>query len=335
MSLTKQIHVYASGTDAFYNEAEQQIHERLLTLYSLRKKIVAWIEKLEDGKSVGNQLENYTLDDLKSWKKEVNNLVKQEKENLTKLLDANLSSTEPRVLNEQALNDKNIISLFESSLTRALEIKTNELSEDIFVISVYFFQVFESLVKHGFLYKGEKYIFFTASAGQIRQKKAVFLRESSFKRIEQKIMCGLTIEEINAKGGMNQNKFLAYLALMNSATEPWEDFDIDKSIVVDDFETEVYGEVDYIDYNTYEITRKKMKVPIPVMDGAGLIRNGATRMVRLSWIKGLLIEFPFDEFIKEKCPNGKCIVTDIYGEEHDILGEDIQYIFTKSQFKLH
>lgn len=36
---------------------------------------------------------------------------------------------------------------------------------------------------------------------------------------------------------MNQNKFLAYLALMNSATDVWQDFDIDKSIVVDDWET--------------------------------------------------------------------------------------------------
>ena len=335
MSLTKQIHVYAIGTDAFYNEAEQQVHERLLTLYALRKKITTWIEKLEDGKSVGNQLETYTLDDLNTWKKETNNQIKQEKENLTELLDASLGSTESRVLNEQVLSEKNVISLFESSLTRALEIKTNELSEDIFVVSVYFFQVFESIVKHGFYYKGEKYIFFTASAGQIRQKKAVFLKESSFKRIEQKIMCGLTIEEINAKGGMNQNKFLAYLALMNSATEPWEDFDIDKSIVVDDFETEIDGEVDFINYETYEIERKKMKVPIPHMDGAGIMQTGTTRMCRLPFVKGLMIHTDFHSFIKEKCPDGDCVVYDIYGEPHKIIEEDIQYIFTKSQFKLH
>ena len=60
-------------------------------------------------------------------------------------------------------------------------------------------------------------------------------------------MCGLTIEKINEKGGINPNKFLSYLALSNSATDPWNDFDIDKSIVVEDFETNVQGEVDYID----------------------------------------------------------------------------------------
>lgn len=65
-----------------------------------------------------------------------------------------------------------------------------------------------------------------------------------------------------------------------------------------------------------------------------MMLDGPTRMVRLPWIKGLLVQFPFDKFIQEKCPNGKCIVTDIYGEEHDILAEGIRYIFTKSQFKL-
>ena len=62
--------------------------------------------------------------------------------------------------------------------------------------------------------------------------------------------------------------------------------------------------------------------------------DGPTRMVRLPWIKGLLVYFPFDKFIQEKCPDGRCVVTDIYGEEHDILREGIRYIFTKSQFKL-
>lgn len=120
----------------------------------------------------------------------------------------------------------------------------------------------------------------------------------------------------------------------NSATDVWEDFDIDKAIVVDDFETLVNGEVDYIDYQTYEITRKQMDVPINQMDGAGICLDGPTRMCRLPWIKGLLVHFPFDKFIKEKCPGGTAIVKDIYGQEHDIIAENIRYILTKSQFKL-
>lgn len=132
-----------------------------------------------------------------------------------------------------------------------------------------------------------------------------------------------------------KRKFLAYLALTNSATDVWKDFDIDKSIVVDDFETNVRGLVDYIDSNTYAITRREMDVPICHTDGCGMMNSGPTRMTRLVWLKGLLVQFPFRDFIKKYCPDGECMVYDIYGKPHKIIEEDIQYIFTKSQFKLH
>lgn len=312
MALNKQIHLFSIATDAFYTEEEQYRHKRLLKLYKARQK-----------------------KDIQPWrKKAINRIIKKEKNKLTDLLNAHLEKKESRQLNKSALCDKNIISLFESSLTRALNLKTNELTKDLMILNVFFFQVFEDLVKYGFECEGERYIFLTASAGQIRTKRAVFVKESAYEQIVKRLMCGLTIEDINDQGGINTNKYLAYLALNNSATEVWEDFDIDKSIVVDDFETCVEGEVDYIDDVTYEITRKKMGVPIPHMDGCGIMLDGPTRMVRLPWVKGLLVTFPFDKFIQEKC-GGKAIVTDIYGQEHDILAEGIKYIFTKSQFKLY
>ena len=312
MALNKQIHLYSIATDAFYTEDERYRHKRLLKLYKARQK-----------------------KDIQPWrKKAINRVIKKEKNKLTDLLNAHLERKETRQLNQSALCDKNIISLFESSLTRALNLKTNELTKDLMILNVFFFQVFEDLVKYGFECEGERYIFLTASAGQIRTKRAVFVKESAYEQIVKRLMCGLTIEDINDQGGINTNKYLAYLALNNSATEVWEDFDIDKSIVVDDFETCVEGEVDYIDDVTYEITRKKMGVPIPHMDGCGIMLDGPTRMVRLPWVKGLLVTFPFDKFIQEKC-GGEAIVTDIYGQEHDILAEGIKYIFTKSQFKLY
>ena len=312
MALDKILYLYSAATDAFYTQEEQYIHKRLLKLYKARQK-----------------------KNIPQWRKKcINRLVKKEKNKLTELLDQHIEKKETRRLNVNALSDKNIISLFESSLTRALDLKVNELTKDLMIVNVFFFQVFNDLVKYGFDYEGERYIFLTASAGQIRTKRAVFVKKSAYDKIEQRLMCGLSIEDINAQGGINTNKYLAYLALNNSATEVWEDFDIDKSIVVDDFETMVEDEVDYIDENTYEITRKRMNVPIPHMDGCGIMLDGPTRMVRLPWIKGLLAQFPFDKFIQEKCVDGKCIVTDIYGEEHDVLAEGIRYIFTKSQFKL-
>ena len=53
-----------------------------------------------------------------------------------------------------------------------------------------------------------------------------------------------------------------------------------------------------------------------------------------------LSQIPFSEIagknlvIEEKC-DGKAIVYDIYGNPHDVVKENIKYIFTKSQFKLH
>lgn len=324
MSLNRQCFLYSVCTDAFYESEEQEIHKRLLKLYSLRKL-------LKDSKLMAK---NEIANDYDFWKKSVNILIKAEKDKLSEILNRRLNDRTPRVLNPDALKDKAIISLFESSLTRALGIGQNELTQDLFILNVFFFQIFESLVKDGFIYNGHKYVFLTASAGQIRTKRAVFIREDRYEDIQQKIMCGLTVGEINNRGGINTNKYLAYLALCNSATDVWEDFDIDRSIVVDDFETDVAGEVDYINEIDYSITRQQANTPIPHTDGCGMMLDDTTRMCRLPWIKGLLVTFPFDKFIQEKC-DGKAIVYDIYGNPHDVVKENIKYIFTKSQFKLH
>ena len=152
-------------------------------------------------------------------------------------------------------------------------------------------------------------------------------------------MCGLTIEKINSKGGNNVNKHLAYMALTNSATDEWVNFDIDKTIVIEDFETNVFGEYDFIDDVDYSITRMKGEVPITHTDGAGMVLFGKNRMIRAPWIKGLLGVFNFRQLIlewrvkyKDNCIG---IITDIYGKRYDIIAENIEIILTKSQFKMY
>lgn len=319
MALDKQIFCYSVDTSAFYEPEEQFYHERMLKLYRLRKKY-------KDKTNWGDK-------DL-SWKKSaVNRVLAKEKETLSAILDKRANNREMRHLNPDVLNTKNTISLFTSSLTRAFKLSPNELTKDIIIVNVFFFQVFKNLVLDGFLIGDEKYIFLTASAGQIRQKKAVFVKKSIYDKVKGRLTCGLDMEDINYHGGINPNKFLAYLALNNSATDVWEDFDIDKSIVVDDFETLVPGLVDYISDITYQIERKEMGVSIPHTDGCGMVLGEKTRMVRLPWVKGLLVNFPFDKFIQEKC-GGEATVCDIYGNEHKIIAEGVKYIFTKSQFKM-
>lgn len=325
MSLSRQVFAFSVGTDAFYEPQEQYYHKRLLKLYKARS---------EYKKDLKKQPQDKWWQESKDWRKSViNRVLTKEKGKLSDILDKRAEDRAFRQLNPEALNTKNVISLFESSLTRALKLKTNELTDLVIVVNVFFFQVFKNIILDGFMYKGEKYIFLTASAGQIRQKKAVFIKESAYAEVKDRLTCGLDFDEINYAGGVNPNKYLAYLALNNSATDVWEDFDIDKAIVVDDFETDVPGLVDYISDITYEIERKHMGVTIPHMDGCGIMLGEKTRMVRGPWFKGLLVTFAFDEFIREKC-GGEAVVCDIYGNEHHIIAEKVKYIFTKSQFKM-
>lgn len=271
-----------------------------------------------------------------------NKAIKNTKDDLLKLLEnkinANIESNGShhiRALRENQVSEKNIISVFDSSFTRMINAKQDELCEDFMVVQVYYFDVIKDLIYYGFTYKGEKYIYFTSSAGQIRTKKTVFIKESVWKKYEKTIMCGLTIDSINEKGGNNPNKHLAYMALTNSATDVWNEFDIDKTIVIDDFETDVLGTYDLVDDVDYSIKRITDYVPIAHTDGAGMMLPcmGKNRMVRLPWVKGLLGSFDYVRFIKEH--NCSPVIKDIYGKEHNIIDEDIQIIFTKSQFKMY
>lgn len=271
-----------------------------------------------------------------------NKKAKEAKDNLLLLLankvEANIRSNGThhiRELRDEAVADKNIISVFDSYFTRTIGAEQDELCKDFMVIQVYYFDVIKDLIYHGFMFEGEKYVYFTSSAGQIRTKKCVFVRESVWKKYERSLMCGLTIDKINAKGGNNPNKHLAYMALANSATDVWEEFDIDKTIVIDDFETDVLGTYDLVDETDYSIKRQNKHVPITHTDGAGMMLPcmGKNRMVRLPWVKGLLGVFDFIKFIEEH--GCSPVLKDIYGKEHDLIAEDIQVVFCKSQFKMH
>lgn len=264
------------------------------------------------------------------------NIATNGKHHIRKLRNLNPSGNKEDIHKyaNEPFGDKKIISVFDSAFTRMIGAKQDELTEDFMVIQVYYFDIIKDLIYNGFTYKGEKYIYFTSSAGQIRTKKTVFVKESVWKKYEKTIMCGLTIDSINEKGGNNPNKHLAYMALTNSATDVWNEFDIDKTIVINDFETNVFGTYDLVDDEDYSIRRISDYVPIEHTDGAGMMlpSMGKNRMVRLPWVKGLLGAFDYVKFINEH--NCSPVIKDIYGKEHNIIEEDIQIIFTKSQFKM-
>ena len=357
--------MYSVDTGHFYSNHEKYLHDMNCKyrrernyvqnkLPEIEKKLKQFRYTEDDIKNLKNDKteevdiieSSYdTVSEYLHWTKLIRHKrekAKESKEKLLTLLSNKVNQNELtdgknhlRTIKEDSLNDTNIISVFDSALSRTIGIKQDELTDALIVVQVYYFDVFKDISFYGFIYKGEKYKYFTSSAGQIRKKKAVFIKESVWNKIEKTVMCGLTIDKINSKGGNNVNKHLAYMALTNSATDEWNEFDIDRSIVIDDFETDVYGTFDFVDETDYSITRKIDYVPIPHTDGAGMILPSVSSknfMFRAPWIKGLLGVFNFRKFVEVN--DYSPIATDIYGQEHDIIKEDIQIIFTKSQFKM-
>lgn len=364
--LDKQINIYSIDTGHFYSNKEKYLHDMNYKYRSERNYLNNKIAFLDDVMS----LYGYTKGDLNCIRNgkiyklnivpETSDLIYEyfywhsiirhkrkkayeSKDTLLKLIKNKVYQNELtngkdhiRHIRENSLKDNNIISIFDSALIRTIGAAQDELTDALMIVQVYYFDVFKDISFHGFIHNGEKYKYFTSSAGQIRKKKTVFIKESVWDRIEKTVMCGLTVDKINSKGGNNANKHLAYMALTNSATDLWEEFDIDKSIVIDDFETNVFGTFDFIDDSDYSIARKTDYVPITHTDGAGMMLPSISKknfMFRAPWVKGLLGVFDFRKFIEvNHCSS---LIVDIYGHEHDVLKEDIRIILTKSQFKMY
>lgn len=343
--LDKQIHCWTTDTGSYYTAHERRLHKLNQRFRVERNRVIAQIKELEPklAKASGEEYDtlNTRMIELVRIKELKTAGAHKSKDDLKRLIENRVKQNiltngrdHKNTLDVSTLAPSSVISVFESNLSRIIGAKTDEFTDDLITVQIYYFELFRDLAYFGFWYNDNHYIYFSSSAGQIRRKKAVFIKESTWQRCQQTIMCGLTVDKINEKGGCNVNKYLAYLALQNSATDVWEEFDIDKSIVIDDFETEVLGTFDNIDDVTYKVERTTNTVTITHTDGAGMMlpKLGPNRMVRAPFVKGLLGVFDFRRFIEEH--HGTTKLTDIYGKEHDLIKEDIEVIFTKSQFKM-
>lgn len=315
-SLEKQVYIYSVDTSAFYNDIENKIHSKLLKAYRYRSHF-----KLLPS--------DYT--NIKKHKKYISQRISKLKSKLHEEFDRNIDI---RTIRNDSLKEKEVISIFDSVLTRTLGMKENVLTQDVIIVRAYHYKILKSIINNGFQHNNEKYVYFSSSAGQIRNKKGVFIKKSVWDEYSNTLTCGLSVEDINRQGGINLNKYQSYLALSNSASSEWKNFNIDRTIVVNDLETDVKSLVDYIDRDTYEITRQEMDIPIEHTDGCGMIlprKSKKSFMCRLPWVKGLLVPFDFRKFAEQ---NNSFIVKDVYGKEWDIVKDNIEVIFTKSQFKM-
>ena len=235
------------------------------------------------------------------------------------------------------------ITEFESEMSRSLGLHANDYTFDKVIVKWKNEDILEQLVLDGFVMDllmpdgkivQKRYRFFTAGAAQLRTDKTQFISEDAWARIKDKMECGLNWETINERGSTNVNKLLAYWALGCSATDPWEDFDIDRCIVIPDWEGEVTDRMLYIkpDYTTEDCVKT---VKINHVDGAGMMLPSVSLknfMFRGPYFKGLLCVFDFLKFCEVH--HVKPVIKDRWGLEHDLVKEDVRIIFTESQFKL-
>lgn len=360
MALDTQINLFKVDTNAFLTDEENAHRTKLVALKKQREELYKTIdnrqktlnqtlaalkskETLKDNEEQLIFLCDQISIEEKIWKEYILNSAAEgvlynqqhpDSKHIRQLSDRYIHYVD-RNTGELRYNISNVISMFESALSRSFGIIKDSLTLDIIIVEIYYYDIAKDIILNGFDYNGTHYVYFSSSAGQIRTKKAVFVNEALYKEKEPQLMCGLSAEKINEMGGMNITKFLAYKALCNSATDVWKDFDIDRSIVVDDFETLVPCKVDSIDYETYEITPGvNMEIPIPHTDGCGMVLPELSTknfMVRMPFMKGLLGVFDFRKFCEQ---HGVRTVKDIWGTEHDIFAENIQVIFTKSMLKM-
>ena len=219
MALDKQINLFRVDTNAFLNREEKQRYKQIYEIKAYEKDLLTLKERLSKEAEENNDstksydcalLDNKILEmsDYASVLKKIykpwllqeslecvefNNTHKDKR--IRQLDTSYLEYTDRN--GETKVNIKNVVSMFESTLSRSFGIKTNELTYDIFILEVYYYDIAQDLILNGFDYNGKHYVYFSSSAGQIRTKKAVFVEEEKYKQCQKKLMCGLTIDKIN------------------------------------------------------------------------------------------------------------------------------------------
>lgn len=214
--------------------------------------------------------------------------------NYAKFRDENGEIHWPEGVTWDTLKLSRRVAEFVSSFTRALGLKDMDICIDKIIISWKNPDILRQIVLDGFYLpidwgdcmEHRHYRFMTASAGQLRTDKIQCVSDKAWEQVSARLLCGLTWEEINRRGGINVNKLMAYIALGTSATDLW-DISIDHFIVIKDFEAPVTGIVDFID-NDYKMTRREATTVINHCDGIGMMLPRVSRsnfMVRGPWLQ--------------------------------------------------
>ena len=172
MALDKFYNIYGLDTSAFYFDDEIELSRKL----DKAKRIKSRCKKRQSARlnSSGDASRKELARKQKRTLKRINRIIRDTKAELKELLSSRVGSE--RAVRPEAFVPSNIISTFDSDLTRCFELKPDVVNEEIIVVQVYFFDVAYGLAINGFTHDGYKYCYFSSSAGQIRTKKMVFVR---------------------------------------------------------------------------------------------------------------------------------------------------------------
>ena len=250
----------------------------------------------------------------------------------------------------EAENINNQIAMFENEMVRYTENLLDDLplvTEIVYMKIANQTLIFNQILDRGLLIDGKKYIFYSSTTNQMKNGEFVLLEEDFYNKNKGKFMCGLTEDIINEKGGCNSGKYLAYKGLPLSSSIDLDRYyiDIEKCLIAPDFKTIINEDVECIDicHKKHEITaieRRDEGIEIPQTDGAGMFLPGllpASAQIRCGHLKGAVFPFNFRKFLMLEQVEGikpSPIIHDAWGDEHDIIKEDIQFIFTASQLKM-
>ena len=242
------------------------------------------------------------------------------------------------------------ITLFESEMMRYTENNLDGFSlimDIVYMKIAYQTSIFKQILDRGLLIDDEQYVFFTSTTHQMKNGEFVLVQKDFYNDNQNKFMCGLTDDIINQKGGCNSGKYLAYkgLTLSSSIVPDGYEIDIDKCLLVPDFNTTTNEKVECIDIDHEKrefagMGIRKEDVKIPQMDGAGMFLPSvlpASAQIRCSHLKGAIFPFDFRKFLGQDEVEGvrpNPIIKDAWGNIHDVIKEDIQVIFTASQLKM-
>lgn len=200
---------------------------------------------------------------------------------------------------------------------------------------------YEKIVKDGFKINDIKYKLLLGTSGGIKNNTVLFINEDYYDEV-WKCLQG----DMDNSIPMLPSKLMAYMALTFSSSTPVTN--TKKILVVKDVETTFRDKVTTISMNDEDIQPKlkeeEIDVKVNACDGCGMITSELAELwskdlqldyispaycVRNLWVKGMLSVFDFKKYCKEVI--GKEIVTDVWGQEHNI--NDIDIILNESMLK--